>query len=482
MTTTNQQISVRFARRSTRGLLLGFSTPRVIAVGGAISIAIGALFFIGPSAFVVSGVLWGPLLASAFIVIAGKPSIEWAGIACHFGSRKATKQSEFRVRIPSVRASGTLALPGDGASMRVHIDEASGAAMIHDPHRNTLSAVLSVSHPAFVLLDESDRNQRVSQWGRVLAQLAQSGTCAAIQVLEATIPDPARGQREWWEANGVHDGKWAATQYNTLLDQVCLDSSTHRSTITLALDMKKASRAIRAAGRGIKGAGEVLRGDMATLTDSLRQAGLKPGKWLSEEELATIIRHVFDPTVSLDSRTSPGANLTNAGPVAVSESWDHLRHDSAFSAVLWISEWPRISVPADFLHPLIFAPGVRRTLSIISKPLPTEIALRQIRKEKTEAVTDSAQKARIGQLADLSDAQEYDDLISREKSVIAGHTDVEFSGLVTVTAPSKLELDSAVSSITRATGQALCDVRPLYGRQMQGFLVGALPLARGVFS
>ncbi len=96
-------------------------------------------------------------------------------------------------------------------------------------------------------------------------------------------------------------------------------------------------------------------------------------------------------------------------------------------------------------------------------------------------MADSAQKARIGQLADLSDAQEYDDLLARERSVIAGHTDVEFTGLVTVTANTADALEAAVATVARAGAQASCDVRLLYGRQMQGFIAAALPLARTTF-
>ena len=62
--------------------------------------------------------------------------------------------------------------------------------------------------------------------------------------------------------------------------------------------------------------------------------------------------------------------------------------------------------------------------------------MRQIRKEKTEAVTDSAQRAKIGQIQDLSDHQQYEDVLTREQALVAGHADVEFSGFVTVTAAS----------------------------------------------
>jgi hypothetical protein len=201
-------------------LLLGFSSPRVAAFGCAAAVAVAALFVGGPMALVVSGVVWAPLATAVFVRVAGRPAVEWAATAAHFGARKATGQVEFRARVEKPRPAGTLALPGDAASMRLHVDEGSGAAMVHDPHRETLSAVLSVSHPAFALLDDPDRSQRVSRWGRVLAQLAQSGTCAGVQVLEATIPDPARSQSEWWETHGSNDGGWAATQYTALLDQV----------------------------------------------------------------------------------------------------------------------------------------------------------------------------------------------------------------------------------------------------------------------
>jgi hypothetical protein len=471
-------VSVRFARRSTRGLLLGLSAPRVIVLGVAGATAVGTLFLLGGSGFVVSGLFWVPLAASAFVRVAGRPVVEWLGIASHFGARRAAGQCEYRARPTKPRPAGSLGLPGDAASMRLHVDDQTGAAMIHDPHRQTLSAVLSVSHPAFALLDDSDRTGRVSRWGRALAQLAQSGSCAALQVLEATVPDPARGQREWWNIHGLHDEGWANTQYQELLDQVCLESATHRTTVSLSLDMRAAGRAIRAAGHGVAGAAEVLRSDMASLSDALRQAGLRPGRWLDEAELAVIVRNAFDPSAQLDPRCDPGANLAHAGPLAISEHWDRLRHDSACSVVLWIAEWPRIAVPPDFLHALVFAPGVRRSLCLLARPLATDAALRQIRREKTEAVADSTQKQRLGQLADLSDAQEYEDLLCRERSIIAGHTDVEFTGFVTVTAPNPEALSVAQAAITRAAGQAACELRPVYGRQMQAFIVATLPLAR----
>ena len=481
MTSTDQPVTVRFGRRSSRGLLLGFSTPRVVVIAAAAAIAVAGLMVANALGLLMSAMVWVPLGATAFVRVGGRPLAEWVPTVTQWWGRRASGQDRYQAPVHRTRPAGSLGLGGDAACLRFHIDPLTGAAMVHDPHRRTVTAVVSVSHPAFVLLDRDDREQRISRWGRVLAGLAQSGSLAALQVLEATVPDPGDGLCEWFQSNGSPGHPWAAEQYAQLLDQARLGSSTHRTTVSISLDMRAAGRAIKVAGGGITGAAEVLRQDMYGLTDALRQAGLTVGDWLGEAELASIVRSAYEPNVVLDPRNDVGSNLSRSGPLAISEHWDCLRHDSAWSSVLWISEWPRIDVPPDFLHPLVFVPGVRRTLSLIARPIPTDDALRQIRKEKTEAVADQAQKARIGQIADLSDAEEYQDLLNRERSIISGHTDVEFTGFVTVTAETKDSMEAARAAVVRAAGQSACEARPLFGRQAQGFILASLPLARAAF-
>ena len=470
---------VRFARRSTRGVILGFSLARAVTVAISTVLMILGLVSAGGTGFLVSGVVWAPLLASAFVTVQGRPAIEWAPVAGNYAGRKATGQTEFRAKPSKPRPAGTLALPGDAASLRFYDDPVTGCCMIHDPHRQTISAVLSVEHPAYVLLAPDDQAQRVSAWGRTLASLAQSGTCAVVQVLEATVPDPGTGVAGWYDHYGTHDGGWADGEYQALLEQSTTGSSTHRTTITIALDMRGAARAVKDAGRGMKGAAAVLSADMAGLEHGLRSSGLRVGHWLSATELAAIVRSAYDPASNV-LPGQPGAKMETAGPVAISEHWDRLRSDSAWAAVLWVNDWPRIDVPPHFLHPLVFSPGVRKTISIVARPLGTTEALKAIRRAKTEAISDSQQKAKIGQIEDLTDAQEYHDLLDRERALISGHADVAFSGFISVTAATEDMLSAAISQIERAASQAACETRLLYGRQTQGFVVAALPLARGV--
>ena len=107
-------------------------------------------------------------------------------------------------------------------------------------------------------------------------------------------------------------------------------------------------------------------------------------------------------------------------------------------------------------------------------------ARREIRRQKVEYLTDAEQKARIGQVADLSDTQEYQDVLARESEINVGHADMRFTGLIAVTAESKDELDAAVSQLEQAALHAECETRLLVGQQAQAFAAAALPLGRGV--
>jgi hypothetical protein len=474
--------SVRFGRRQSKGVLLGFSALRLAAIGSAVAVFVPSMFLAGSVGVVVASPVWLSLLGSGFVTWSGQPVVEALPTAAHFGVRRLTGQTGYRVRPDDSRPAGTLALPGDAAALRFHADAVSGAVMVHDPHGRTLTAVARVSHPAFVLLAPEEQSRRVAGWGRVLAGLSASGTCARLQVLELALPDQGRGITGWWAEHGSTDTTtWPVREYATLLAEHAPSASTHQTLIALALDLKAAAPAVRDAGRGMVGAAAVLRQDMTALESSLRAAELSRTHWLDEAALAGIIRAAYDPvTAARIDGTGLGLDLSTAGPVGVEEHWGYLRHDTGYSAVLWISEWPRIEVPAQFLHGLIFQPGVRKTLSVTATPLPATQAMRELRRQKVEYVTDAHHKQRLGVLADESDAQEYRDVLDRERALIAGHADLKFTGLLTVTAVSKDALDAAVSQIQRAATQSGCETRLLHGQQARAFTVAALPLARRV--
>lgn len=471
--------TVRFGRLPRRGLLLGFSAPRVVCIAGAAATAIPMLFMLGPSGAAVSAPLWITFLSLAFAPWHGRPAIETVPTAGHFAWRRLHGQTRHRVRPDHPRPSGTMALPGDATALRFHIDGETGTAMVHDAHAGTLTAVALVRHPAYVLLSPDEQARRVHGWGRTLASLANSGSIARIQVLEVSLPDSGAGITGWWEqAGSKNSAQWAVREYEELLRTCAPAASTHRTLIALSLDLKAASGYIRRHGRGTRGAAAALRQEMIAFEAGLRSAEVHLACWLDESELATTIRTTYDPGAG--PWTATARSLGTAGPVAIDERWDHLRHDSGYSAVLWINEWPRVDAPFSFLHALVFRPGVRKTLSITASPVPTAAAMRDIRRSKVEYATDASQKARLGALADLSDAAEWSDVLDRERALLNGHADMRFSGLIAVTAPSVDELDAAVAEMERAAVQCGCETRRMVGQQARAYAAAALPLARRV--
>ena len=165
---------------------------------------------------------------------------------------------------------------------------------------------------------------------------------------------------------------------------------------------------------------------------------------------------------------------------ASASTGDWLAAGTSAHATYWVAEWPRSDVHPAFLQPLLLGEATDRTVTLIAEPLPTGKALREIRRAKVEHVADAAQRARIGQIENEATRAEVADLERREAELVAGHGDLRFTGLVTVSADSPAELEQRCAAMETAAAQAMCEVRRLVGQQGVAHAAACLPLARGV--
>lgn len=470
---------VKFSRLTRGSVLLGQSAAQLSVLGLAAGLTITALY-VGGTAPLLALPIAGLLATAAWVRIGGRPVVAWLPIAGAWQWRRRTGQLVFRRRVAAPLPSGALALPGDAASLQQWAAPATGAVLIHDPHQGQLTAIIPVSHPAFVLLDPAEQQRRIDGWGRVLATTCRSGRIASIQIMERTLPDSGRGLDDWWAQHGRDDGTWAATTYGELIDRAGPAGERHASTISLTLDMKAAARAIRAAGGGRRGAANVLRQEMDTLIAALRSADLTPGDWMTPGDLALVLRSAYDPALAgaLERHGSLGRDLATAGPVAVTETWSHLRSDSAHHCVLWVSEWPQSQVYPGFLAPVMLSSGVRRSFSLSYSPIRSDHAARDIRRRKTGHLADAAHRQRVGQIEDARDVAEYRDVLQQEADLTEGHGVLRATGLIAISAGDLDELERATAAIEQAAIQASCETRRLWGQQAQAFAAAALPLCR----
>ena len=486
MTTTEKSPATtrtaRLARRSRRGLIMNLSVPQAATLFAAIILVAACvpLFGLG-AAFWVALLVGGPITAVALVRYDGFPLVEWAPILWYFWRRKRTRQNGFRVTA-APRPAGRLALPGEEARL-VTLTAADGSVAVHDPWTAGYTAVLRVRAPAFLLLDPETQDAQVGGWGRVLAGICQSNLISRIQVLEQCVPDSGDGLRDYYARHGGGPdlSAWASENYRDLMDVAGPASSRSEVLIALTLDAKRCRGLVRKSGGGHTGALKVLTGQRRVVEAALASSSLAVEGWLTADELAYDLRCAYDPAIRpvLDYRPTAGRDLATAGPIAVEEHWDYLRTDSAFHCVLWLIEWPRSLVYPTFLAPLVLTPGIDRRLSLLYEPVPTAKAMKQVQHDKTELISNAHDRHRLGQVENLSDADELTDTLQREAEINAGHGDIGYAGLLVVSGPTLDDLTLAVGAVRQAAIQAGCEARVLAGQQMQAFAAGALPLTRG---
>ncbi|MFD7782236.1 SCO6880 family protein [Streptomyces nojiriensis] len=476
--------TVKFPHRSRRGVLLGLSAPQLVAVALTGLLLLAVLMSSGVARALTLLPLWGLILSVVIVRYRGRSLADWAPIALRYALRRTKRQLVWLTRPSSrPRREGLLHLPGTAASLRVVTSPDGRLGAVHDPHNGTLTAVVKVSSRAFALLDPSTQNHNVTGWGRTLAALARTGHVARVQVLERTVPDSGDSLNRYWNTYGNPGAHLAGPIYTDLLTAAGPAAAPHESYVALALDLKAARRLINQAGGGLTGCFTVLTQLTSTFDQAARGAGLAPAGWLAATEIAAVIRTAYDPKklAALDQWSTTGrpqAHPAAAGPVVLVEKADRIETDSARHATFWIENWPRIEASPGFLHQLLFTSGVRRTLSLTYEPKGLDAALKDVQRKKATVIADAAERQRKGQVDSEEDSVEYADIKDRERQLIAGHADVALTGLLTVSADTDEELNSACAAIEAAAVGALVDLRSLTWQQAEAFTNAALPLAR----
>lgn len=198
-------VTVKFPHRSRRGILLGLSLPQLVLVSCTLALLLMTVVSTGLVGAVALAPLWAASGALVVIRRHGRSLIDWAPIVARYAQRRRTGQTLWLARpVTRPRQDGILHLPGTAASLKVVTpgDSANGAAAVHDPHRQSLTAIARVSSRAFALLDPATQNHNVGSWGRALAGIARTGHIATVQVLERTVPDSGDTLTRHWAQNG----------------------------------------------------------------------------------------------------------------------------------------------------------------------------------------------------------------------------------------------------------------------------------------
>ena len=483
-TTDVGDVTAAFPRRPRAGIVMGLRAGQIVLIAVAGVLVLLALFSSlvpGPLRGLVVGIA-GACVLLATTTVEDRPGYRWVTARASQAARARRGNTTVSrpihlgaAPVPSIdRAIGLL--PGRAASIQLH--EHDGVGYLYHPHQGTLTAVVEVTSPEFLLRDAADRNARVAGWGRVLAAATRTGAIRQVQLLERSIPDDGTAMATYTDEHLTTDPDFATLTdtYRDLIGDRRGGADRHQTFLAVTIDRAHAAPQIKAAGGKMTGLVTVWRQEFALLAKMLPAAGLEVIDPLSTRRIGEVIRTGFDPAAAL--RIAPGAGVDSsvAGPAGGREEWAYLRSDGAFHAVLWVAEWPNGQAAADFLWPVIFPSGVQRTLSLFYRPYTRAQSESAIRAKHSEIIQSGWLKGKLGRVETLTDSKEMTDVLDRESELLAGHGEVALLGMVTVSAASLDDLEAAVTTVHAAATQASMDLRRVHGQQWQAFTAAALPL------
>lgn len=528
MTTT--ATPVRFAQRPDRSLLLGLSATRAITLAACVLSVAAVTVATGMTTGLITAIGISPIAGSALLMVGGRALIEWAPDAARYAWRGAQGRLRSLAPVDRPTRAGVLPIPGTGLQLSV-LETTDGVAILRDKTADTWTVIAAASSSGFMFADGETQDAACAGLGRALAAIGGTGQITRIHITHRVRPDttetpdpaidsasmppaaneyddaawldsgpakPAAGTPGELPGGAVEDGTaspvmtQAATDIyrQTLAEHAA--SWRHDTLIALTVGGKVARAVIRRSGHGSTAAARVMAAHREGLADTIAAADAAVETWLTPADLTDWIRDNYDPSSipiirKLNSarradstQTTPAAgdsvsDGSLAGPVAVSESWSHVRTDSVFHQVLWISDWPRFDTHPAFLAPLLLPAGATVTTALIYEPIPAQVALRQIGRDKVAQTSDAALRRRIGTLDTAEQAARAADTAQREAELAAGHLDMRHTALVAITALTLEGLADAATRIRQAAAAAGCDTRILYGQQLAALNATVLP-------
>jgi hypothetical protein len=317
--------------------------------------------------------------------------------------------------------------------------------------------------------------------GLILSRAASSQV-RRIQWVERTAPAQGDQLARWLHS----DRDPAIPLRGTPLIDSYLELIGRTASVTQEHEILVAVQVDAAGVRERDGQLKALLEETERLAQGLESAEVSVLGALSAGQLARALRTHFDPyaraeLASLETADPERDGLAehNAWPLGADEAWDHYRSDGAVHSTYWIGGWPRVDVSPMFMDALLGRSSVVRTVAVTFEPLSAQRSTREVEAAITRDHADRELRRRFGQSETARQRQAQDATVRREAELAAGHSEVRFSGFVTVSGRDREELRRASSEVLEHAARARLELHCMYGQQADAFTF-TLPLCRGL--
>lgn len=470
------------------GIFLGLGLVQCALLGGGIALGVAILTASAPLPIAATPIIAGA--AVTFTRIRGHATWEWVPLLSGWFSARMRRRRRWSAPLPlwssSVENPAPMPPCLDGLDI-VGIDWRTGASLgaVRDRYRRTLTAVVPVSGPQFIVEPRDQQERLLAGWGDLLGQYAvERGVVSHLSWSDLAQPSGMGDHIAWLgsaERRGTPDVT-AAASYRELLEVGSASAINHEAAVTITVARERLSR--HRASRG--GTDDQLRRALVTsietLLRGLRSAELAAADPLDPAGLQRLIRSRIDP---LGARPRPTkgrlverlalVRSSTAGPLALEVGWRHLRVDGAFHRTWWVGTWPRLAVPPAWLEPFLSGGGITRSMTVYFQPVSTYQSRRRIERDLVKLESDAVTKEEKGRRIDARHRRATQALLDREEELVAGYPEMGYAGLVTVSARTLDDLDEHSEIIEQLARENGMDLRVLDARQDLGW-AAALPL------
>ena len=486
----------RFSPPESRGVLMGFSLGRLVALVGALGCAVLAIRSGGPA----SAVLW-VILALVLLVLGlgrwgGRPFTAWLPVLVAYGVQQRLNRHVYRGGPFAPNAAAEhMDLPGPLASYAWLPARAPDGqheiGLVHDRAAGQVIAVLQCSGTNTILEDSALQDRRITDWGDVMRALGgDDESLVRWQVLERTIPDGASAADQFIRSRMLPEkvSTPAAEALRQLVSASAPGALRHEVFLAVRFDAGRMGPQVKAAGGTDAAVAAVVVDALYAIERAVADAGITSHGWLPPRALAAVLRTQFDPAdlETIEARDVDGDGARAgvapqlAGPVAAEAHWAMYRHDSAWSQTVWVHQLPVREVGRHWLMPLLNQTSCRRSVALVAEPMTAARAEAMARRQLVQHEGDRRTRQKLKLVENARARKELAAVAQEDEEVAAGFARMRYSMYVTVTAADPDELQRDVRLVRRQLSRSGCESVVLFGEQDQAFAAGALPLAYGL--
>ncbi len=482
----------RLAPVDKTGVFLGLSLVQLVVAGaGALagsvvmvvaSVPIGLALAVGLGGLGLARLTGEPLLAQIPTLV-----------------RDATSGGHTQSHLPPLPLLGPIENPKRTPALwrqQIHIIEPSEfgvdlpgpVAVVTDRTAGLYATTLRIAGRQFGLLEPDEQDYQLANWGNVLQGfVTERPVISAVRWCEWAAPSGIEEQRDWLDAHRADQPiPDALASYERLLAEAGPIATRHEVLLTISTHTNRAILQKRHNHNRRTATLEALLTETRQLQQRLTSTGLT-AKVLDPSEQTRAMRIRLDPTsrAALERRQRSLGNdagatsIANALPLATNSKWTTYTVDSSHHRAFWVSEWPRLDVPGDWLRPLLLHSTAVRTIGVFLTPVPRSKSQRHITAQATKIEADVAHRNEKGYRVGAWHRRAAQAVKEREEELVAGYTELAFTAIVNVTAPELDELDRSCADLVQIAAAAGVELRPLHGRHADA-LAAVLPCARSV--